>query len=185
MLFASVATTVGTVTFASYHAPPGVRWGLVKVEHAHALMSWIHSTPGPIIVGADANTPEIDHPDPRLVRTHWHTGRKILAGARGDDVLFGGVTEHRLDDAYRRWLDDHPKEFEAIREARPAGPLAVSHRTGKRRNSPGNPRRFDTLWVGPEFEVRSVFYDYEGAIAAGSDHALMFADVTLLTTDST
>lgn len=62
-VYASVLTTEGPMTIASYHAPPGVSWGMVKVEHAHALLNWINSTPGPLIVGADANTPQIDHPD--------------------------------------------------------------------------------------------------------------------------
>lgn len=178
MVFASLRTTVGLLTVASYHAPPGVSWGSVKVDHAQALLRWVNATRGPIIVGADANTPEIDHPDRELVRTHWHTGIRKLAGAPGDDATFGGFPRHRFDDAYRRWVDAHPDELDIIRRERPNGPLAVSHRTGKRRDSPGFPRRFDALWVGPEFEVQSISYDYEGAIAAGSDHALVVADLS-------
>ena len=92
--------------------------------------------------------------------------------------MFGGRPEHRLDDAYRRWLDEHPKELEQIRVERPDGPLAVSHRTGKRRDSPGFPRRFDGLWISPEIEVSSISYHYEAAIAAGSDHALVVGEFT-------
>jgi hypothetical protein len=178
MVYAAVATPIGQLMLASYHAPPGVSWGHVKVQHAQSLLAWVNTTPGPVVVGADANTPEVDHPDRDQVRTHWHTGRRRLGGQTGDDVMFGGRPEHQLDDAYRRWVDEHPEELEQIRAERPAGPLATSHRTGKRRDSRGFPRRFDALWIGPEIEVASIDYLYEAGIAAGSDHALVVAELT-------
>jgi hypothetical protein len=132
MIYGTVVTPAGVVTLASYHAPPGVGWGIIKVQHAHRLRDWVNATPGPLIVGADANTPEIDHPDRDLVRTHWFTGLRKLAGEAGDDVMFGGRPEHRLDDAFRCWLERHPDDLARIRDDRPSGPLAVSHRTAKR-----------------------------------------------------
>jgi hypothetical protein len=132
MIYGTVVTPAGVVTLASYHAPPGVGWGIIKVQHAHRLRDWVNATAGPLIVGADANTPEIDHPDRDLVRTRWFTGLRKLAGEPGDDVMFGGQPEHRLDDAFRCWLDQHPHDLARIRDDRPSGPLAVSHRTGKR-----------------------------------------------------
>ncbi len=177
-VYASVATTEGPITVASYHAPPGVSWGIVKVHHAHALLEWINTTPGPVIVGADANTPEIDHPDPDQVRTHWHTGKRRLAGEIGDDVTFGGRPRHRLRDAYRSVVSEHPDLRQRIEQEHPNGPLAISHRTGKRTDHPGTPRRFDTLWVSPDLHVLAAGYDYDGAIAAGTDHALATADIT-------
>lgn len=176
-VFASVTTPLGPLTVVSYHAPPGVSWGQVKVDHAHALLRWIDDTPRLLVVGADANTPDIDHPDPAQVRTHWHTGMRKLHGLPGDDVTFGGAPQHRLRDAYRRWLDEHPDIKEDIQRERPSGPLAISHRTGKRKTSPGTPRRFDALWVSPDLAVRSAQYDYTGGVAAGSDHALVIADL--------
>jgi hypothetical protein len=61
-----------------------VTWATVKVDHAYPLMDWINTTAGPVIVGADANTPEIDDPDRDRVRTHWHTGIKKLSGESGE-----------------------------------------------------------------------------------------------------
>jgi hypothetical protein len=177
MVYALIATPVGQLMLASYHAPPGVSWGQVKVQHAHSLLEWVNATPAPLVVGADANTPEVDHPDRDRVRTHWHTGRRRLGGQTGDDDMFGGRPRHRLDDAYRRWVEAHPEELAQIRAARPDGPLATSHRTGKRRDAPGFPRRFDALWIGPEMEISSINYHYEAAIAAGSDHALVVAEL--------
>lgn len=176
-VFGSMMTATGPITVMSYHAPPGVSWGITKVNHAHALLRWINATPGQVIVGADANTPEIDHPNPAMTQTHWHTGRAKLGGDRGDDVVFGGALHHRLRDAHRLWLQQHPDVLSSIIRERPKGPLAVSHRTGKTRRSPGVPRRFDTLWVGPELEVLLSVYDYANAVTAGSDHALVVADL--------
>lgn len=157
MVYANVASSIGPLAVASYHAPPGVSWGEVKVKHAHGLMEWVNATPGPIVVGADANTPEIDHPDPAQVRTHWHTGRRRLAGRPGDDVMFGGHPAHRLRDAYRQWLEQHPSDLEQIRATRPEGPLAITHRTGKRRDSVGGAASLRRLVGQSRFQGRFDF----------------------------
>lgn len=169
-----------TLTVVSYHAPPGVSWHEKKPQQAVTFAGWLAQQRDPALLGADANTPEIDHPDFALTRTHWHTGHPKLNGAPGDDVLFGPEKVHDLDDALRRWLDNHPAERERIRRERPAGPLAASHYTGKRRDSPGTPRRFDSVWVSKHFEVESVRYLYEQAVRAGSDHAAVCVDLRLV-----
>lgn len=96
-VWATVATPVGDLSCVAYHAPPGVSWGSVKVSQAHALLRWVSGAQEPIVVGADANTPEVDHPERDLVRTHWHTGRRRVgegpgmtsssAGARSTDSM--------------------------------------------------------------------------------------------------
>jgi len=48
---------------ASYHAPPGVDWKIVKPQQAVAFASWLSRQNGPLLFGADANTPLIDAPD--------------------------------------------------------------------------------------------------------------------------
>ena len=78
MVYAAVTTAIGPLMLASYHAPPGVSWGEVKVQQAHGLLEWVNASRGPLVVGADANTPEVDHPDRDRVRTHWHTGLRRL-----------------------------------------------------------------------------------------------------------
>jgi endonuclease/exonuclease/phosphatase family metal-dependent hydrolase len=79
----------------------------------------------------------------------------------------------------RVWLDEHPEDLEAIRQLRPAGPLVVSHRTGRRTGREGTPRRFDSIWVSSDYAVLDVQYLYDEALAAGSDHAIVVADLTL------
>lgn len=175
-LTAVLPTSSGPVSVASYHAPPGVTHGIGKVRQAHALRAWIERTSGPVIVGADANTPEVDHPDISRVRTHWHTGGpRIGLNETGDDIVFGGVPTHRLRDALRLWLGENPEELAVIRQQRPEGPLAVSHRVGGGRAA----RRYDALWVSAELRVRAIRYEYEAAVQAGSDHALVTAALEL------
>jgi hypothetical protein len=168
-----------TVYAASYHAPPGVSWFEKKPRQAVLFAQWLAGIDAPTIFGADANTPQIDHPDFAQTRTHWHSGGRNLKGEPGDDFLWAATKIHHLRDALRRWLDQHPAEAERIRLDHPDGPLAVSHRTGKRRTSPGTARRFDSIWVSDHFEVHAVAYPYDDSVAAGSDHAAVIADLTL------
>jgi len=62
----------------SYHAPPVVNWKIIKPQQAVAFASWLCSQDGPLLFGADANTPLIDSLDFAKTRTHWHTGDRRL-----------------------------------------------------------------------------------------------------------
>jgi hypothetical protein len=146
---------------ASYHAPPGVSWREKKAQQAVGFAQWLRDVDGPLLFGADANTPLVDAVDFAMTRTHWHTGSLKLNGEPGDDVLVGPGKTHRLEDALRCWLADHPEAMAEIMETRPSGPLRVSHRTGKRGDDPGTERHFDSIWVSPHFRVLSVAYPYE------------------------
>jgi endonuclease/exonuclease/phosphatase family metal-dependent hydrolase len=180
MLLTEIQTSEGMPFIAvSYHAPPGVSWGLVKPQQAVAFAYWLSSQNGPLLFGADANTPLIDAFDFANTRTHWHTGDRRLHGERGDDLLFGPDKKHDLRDALRRWLDLHPDEMDTL-QAKPSGPLAITHRTGKRKNSPGTGRRFDSVWVSRHWVVHHVEHLYEKGIAAGSDHAPVVVDLELV-----
>lgn len=78
----------------------------------------------------------------------------------------------------RTWLEGRPEEMARIREERPEGPLAISHRSGKTRQHPGNPRRYDHIYATrTDFRVDHVEYLYDQACAAGSDHAVVIADL--------
>ncbi len=73
--------TEGTPFIAvSYHAPPGVSWGITKPRQAVAFATWLSTQNGPLLFGADANTPLIDAFDFANTRTHWYTGRPRLQG---------------------------------------------------------------------------------------------------------
>jgi endonuclease/exonuclease/phosphatase (EEP) superfamily protein YafD len=177
ILLAEVIVEGVTFTAGSYHAPPGVTWKLVKPRQAVTFAKWLTGQTGPLLFGADANTPVIDAIDFADTRTHWHTGSRHLRGEPGDDLLFGPAKIHALDDALRRWLCDSPEAAASFQPAGQDGPLAITHRTGRRRDSPGTGRRFDAVWVSRHWTVRQVQHLYDEGIAAGSDHAPVVVDL--------
>jgi len=63
--------------------------------------------------------------------------------------------------------------------SQPFGPLTITHRTGRRKNSSGTGRRFDSVWVSRHWVVRHIEHLYEEGIAAGSDHAPVMVDLDL------
>lgn len=164
---------------ASYHAPPGESWGAEKAQQAVTFARWPADQKEQCVPGADANTPAVDHPDFALTRIHWQSGVKGLHGAPGDDLLWGPTKVHELHDAYRVALANDPARFQAIRDLTPTGPLAVSYRTHRRIGKPSTPWCFDGIWVTSGLRVLSVRYLYEEGIAAGSDHAVVVADLQL------
>lgn len=178
---AIVRTDGRQIAIASYYAPPGVSFGYKKIENALALLGWLRGLAGPIIVGADANSPKIDHPDYSLTKSWWHTGSVKMRGRPGDDGLWGPNLQHNLEDALRLWLKMHPEELAAIVAERPDGPLAISHWTGKRTLRPeaGVARRYDSIWVTNDFDVRRIEYlvDSMGVL---SDHAAVLTDLELV-----
>jgi hypothetical protein len=44
---------------------------------------------------------------------------------------------------------------------------------------PGNPRRFDSIWISDHFTVEAIDYPYADSCAAGSDHSAVIADLAL------
>src|SRR5215469_6453245 len=112
---------------ASYHAPPGVNWKIIKPQQAVAFASWLSRQNGSLLFGADANTPLIDAPDFAKTRTHWHTGDPKLKCEPGDDLLFGPGKVHDLEDALRRrWLGDlHPAERDRFLACKPSAEAEI------------------------------------------------------------
>jgi endonuclease/exonuclease/phosphatase family metal-dependent hydrolase len=178
ILLAQITLAGRELTAVSYHAPDGESWGIEKARQAVTFARWLAARPGPVIMGSDGNTPEIDTADFAKTRTHWHTGDRHLHGEPGDDLLFGPAKIHALDDAYRRWLDDHPAEASALARSAPSGPLAATYRTGKSAKAPGSWTRFDSIWATRHWAVQHIDHLYDDAIAAGSDHAVVIADLT-------
>jgi len=165
-----------SITVVSYHAPTGAQHGVGKVQQALQVARWLESLDGPVIFGGDFNTPEVDPPDIEGLRNHWHTGHPELNGGRGDDALVGPEPIHGLRDAYRTWLAALPAESARIEADRPDGPLAVTYRTGP---ADHHRFRFDQIWLTDHFEVTSMTHLYKQALSAGTDHALVLADVQL------
>jgi len=176
VMAASVDLDGVTTTVVTYHAPTGVQHKLKKPDQAVRLAQWLASVEGPVVLGGDFNTPKLDPPDQRDIRTHWHSGDKKLKGLPGDDLLVGPEPIHGLRDVLRLYPADHPDELDMIRADRPDGPLTTSYCTdsaGKRKY------RYDAIWVSSHFTVESVEYVYDEAIEAGTDHALVLAELVV------
>ena len=74
-------------------------------------------------------------------------------------------------------LAGDPGKLAATESLFPNGPLAVSYRRGA-----GAKRfdcRYDAIYATPDFEVSNVRYLYDESIAAGSDHAMVVADLRM------
>jgi hypothetical protein len=134
------------------------------------IAGWLAGVPGPIVFGMDSAALAVDRPDAGQPRWAPPAGSE---GGPGEDPLLGRNARHHLDDVLRRYLDRHPEELDRIRAERPEGPLAISHYVF------AQPVRHDHLWVTRDFEVLDVRYLYDEAVAAGSDHALVVADLEI------
>jgi hypothetical protein len=55
--------------------------------------------------------------------------------------------------------------------------LAVTYTTHG--GGPPGRRRFDSMWATPEFALRAFSTHYEDALAVGTDHAMLVADLEL------
>ena len=177
MLAADLALTHhrGYFTAVSYHALNGQcgRDGFDKPRLTLQVADWLEHQPQPVVLGMDANSPMVDHPDPSKIEWSF----PWLGPGSFDGRLLGPSPRHRLRDTLRTYLTAHPDEYGRRRGERPQGPLAVSYKTRGEHGVPGL-HRYDHIYASwPDFRVNDVRYLYEEACAAGSDHALVAADL--------
>jgi len=78
-----------------------------------------------------------------------------------------------------RWIGaaDHPVDLKRRVQYYPNGPLADSYHRGQKGKYLRC--RHDSIRVSPSISVTDVRYLYEEAVQAGSDHALVVADIEL------
>ena len=165
-LIAEVETLTGPLTLCSFHTPPGATWKNKKPESLVVLAKWLAHQQTMVVVGMDANAPKSDHPDIEQNKWFWDE----------EPLMLGARPLHVLRDALRVRLTDHPLEAPHIMPHSPQGPLAVSYNRGWGKKV-FIPCRYDFIYITPDFEVSEVRYLYEEAIQAGSDHALVVADM--------
>ena len=160
----------------SFHGMNGEQGddGFDKPRFTMQVAKWLEDQQGPVIIGMDANSPEVDHPD--FARTECHFD--WLGPRNFERSLLGPDARHRLVDVYRTWLEQDPKRMKQVIKERPEGPLAISHRSGSKKA--GKPRRYDhILATRGDFQVVEAAYEYDGAIAMKSDHALVTATLSV------
>lgn len=181
----ALATTVSIrgiqFTAASYHAPPGsdAKVHDKKAAQAVAFARFLEGIQGPVLFGADLNTPRVDAVDFSGVKTWWDTGMPKLHGQWGEDKLAGACKIHNLEDALRKWLSGNPGERSRLARERPEGPLAISHQIKVSRKY----ARYDAIWVSHHFEVANISYPFEETRRL-SDHSPVIADLLLTTIEN-
>lgn len=170
---ALAATTLvddSPVTVAGWHAPNAAGEGrMTKRQGYFSILEWLDTVSGLLVLGFDGN--------------HWNLSIDLkpsyVPESRSsfylENQFFGSNSTHGLRDALLDHLRQHPAEYERITELRPGGPLAVSFVRGSTKKPVED--RMDYVFVSDEIGVISCSYDYEGARAAGSDHAIVTADL--------
>lgn len=112
----------------------------------------------PDIVGIDANEPEIDHYDISKMKFFDNYSK-----GKGCQTFFSTMSEQLLEDAFVKHYD--------IQSYIEGKYLATSHIIHRGRKT-ARPVRYDFLFLNREkFKEYNCYYDYEAAVAAGSDHA--------------
>lgn len=120
----------------------------------------------PFVFAIDANEPVAETAD--SVTFGWAEGR---AGARKLGALLGVSPKHRGRDLLREQL------MRDGTAAATATYLALTYTT--RNGGAAGRRRFDSIWATPEFALRRIATHYEEALAAGTDHAMLVADIEI------
>lgn len=153
-----------SVTILSCYAPTNTGQGRKeRPGYFSTLATLLSAIPAPVVLGMDANGPRVDYPD--IDGSKWWTEEEALvlgAGARTEDVL-------------RLWYAGHPAELKQRLRYYPHGPLADSYHRG--RNGKYLRSRYDSIRVSPGIHVLGVRYLYDDAVRAGSDHALIVAEI--------
>jgi endonuclease/exonuclease/phosphatase family metal-dependent hydrolase len=151
------------VTVVSWHTPNRAGDGLIaKMAAYEAMTTWLAEAPRPIVLGADLNT--------------WQDPVELVAAEPGEPhaaefAFVGPDPAHRLTDGWRALLE--------ARGALPAeGPLAVSKVLDG-----GASHRMDRIFFSDELVAHDGAYDLDGALEAGSDHALHWLTIGPRPTD--
>lgn len=177
-MFAEVHTADGTFVAGSFHATPGTSRAGKGWRHVSEWKPFFHGAvaltlaelESPFIFGIDANEPKSETLD--QIRFHWRDGR---AGSLKFAALLGLDPKHQARDLLREQLVQSNADPEA------ADYLALTYTTRG-----GGRRRFDHIWATPHFTLgvgersrAAVRILYADALAAGTDHAMIVADLDL------
>lgn len=111
----------------------------------------------PDIIGIDANEPQVDHFDIKLM--------EFFDNGPGAKHFFNEVLDIGLVDAYVKYNN--------INTYKKGIPLTKSHNIRRK-----GAVRYDFLFTKNTFEINAMNYYYEDAVKAGSDHALLLCDLS-------
>lgn len=148
------------------HSVPGCTYGMKKSEQFDIFADSVRRL-HPDVVCIDANEPEFDGPSVDAMKFYVQGGKTDDKG-RGAERFFRSMVEDGLEDSLMR-------HYDGVWENKKC--LAHSYTiNGSRREV-----RYDFVFLrGSRFSDWSCKYDYQGARGAGSDHASVIVNTTLV-----
>jgi hypothetical protein len=145
----------------NFHSITGVGYNKAKSSNFATIADYLESD-APDFMCCDANEPEFDSLSPNEVK-YWNNRDNGKCAA----MVFSDHATHSLRDSYKAVLS---KSGTGVADEK--SPLAISHVVR------GRARRYDHIYHSPRWCVDDMTYDYESAITATSDHAIVVADFT-------
>ncbi len=171
----------GQLSLIAWSAPNATGDGRAAKQQGYSAVHAELATLQPLVVaGVDTNTwddPPLGSP-PAELDPDWEP----------EQTFCGREPAHGLQDALRVVLDRDRPRSDLVRAVRPHGPLAATYirrpagRPTRIINRPGMAfglDRMDRIYASPTIEVAACETFYHEAIDAGSDHALVLADLRI------
>ncbi len=171
-LAASIEVHGVPVRFAAWHAPNAAGDGIeTKMRGFRHVAAWAASTVASgehVVLGADTNSWEVGWDQEPLdeMNDFVEEHRFVLEPA-----------PHGLRDAFRAVLAADREQLEALLARRPGTSLATTYLRGTSNRPVAE--RMDRVFISRDVEAHDVTHHLGDAFAAGSDHAVVLADLSL------
>ena len=156
-LVAEIEILGSKVRTLNFHSLTGVDYKKAKSSNFASIADFLESDDLDFLC-CDANEPKTDSMIESEVE-FFDNGDRGRCAAK----VFGCDSRHGLLDSYKAYLRSSGSEVKT-------SPLATSHVVA------GRPRRYDHVFHAPRWQVEVMRYDYESAVRASSDHAIVVAD---------
>ena len=154
-VYATLRKLDKTVKVLALHSLTGCGYYKTKSVQYDSFAEFINEY-RPDIIGIDANEPRIDHYD-ILKMSFFDNG----LGAKN---FFNEIIEIGLTDTYVRFYDT--KDYVS------GQPLTTSHYIRKK-----GAVRYDFLFTRKTYDVNYCLYNFDEAVASGSDHAIIVSEL--------
>ena len=154
-VYVTIRNNGTTIKLLALHSLTGCGYYRSKSVQYDSFAEFI-DTYQPDIIGIDANEPQVDHYDMRQMQ--------FFDNGPGAKHFFDEMADIGLTDAYVRY-----NGTEGYEEGQP---LAKSHNIRRK-----GAVRYDFLFVRDIYEVKALTYNYEDAVKAGSDHAIIVCEL--------
>ena len=141
----------------NFHSLTGVDYKKAKSSNFASIADYLESCDIDFLC-CDANEPKTDSMCEADVEYFDNRDKGSCAA-----MVFGAGSRHGLLDSYKTHLRNTGAEVNK-------SPLATSHLVA------GHPRRYDHIFHAPRWHVMAMSYDYDSAVCASSDHAIVVAD---------